>query len=77
MENQTVKVGATLQGVLPSVPGFSGAKWTTSNPAKAKVNTSGIITGVAEGTCTITGKSVKPFETDLVIINLTVEAAQP
>lgn len=72
-EDKTVKVKATVQANMPSVDGFSGAEWVSSDPSKATVNASGLITGVAEGSCTITGKFTSPYKTDAIIITLTVE----
>ena len=41
---------AVNEGVLSS----TGVTWTTSNAAKATVSASGLVTGVASGSCTIT-----------------------
>ena len=48
--------------------------WTTSDPAVAVVDENGVITGVAQGTCTITAASVQnPAVTDAVTVTVVGE----
>ncbi|MEE1066432.1 MAG: bacterial Ig-like domain-containing protein, partial [Acutalibacteraceae bacterium] len=48
----TTNVTATFE---PNEPEISAVEWTTSNNAIATVNSDGVVTGVAQGTATITG----------------------
>lgn len=52
--NRTAQLMAT---VLPSNAGDPSLTWSSSNNAVACVNSSGLITGVSAGTCTITARS--------------------
>lgn len=73
----TVKVGgATVQGEMPTAEGFSGAKWVSANPDKATVDqNTGVITAVAQGQATVTGKFTTPYETNAVVYTVTVQPA--
>lgn len=53
----TIRAGATTQlghTVSPSYATNQGVTWTSSNPAVATVNASGLVTGVAQGIANIT-----------------------
>ncbi|RTE10289.1 Ig-like domain-containing protein [Paenibacillus whitsoniae] len=49
----------------------SNMTWTSSNPAVAKVNAAGIVTGVAAGTATITVQTVDGGFTDTSVVTVT------
>lgn len=62
-ESQEIQVEGTLNGALPSVDGFSGQSWESTDPTKASVvEGTGIITGVAEGSCEIKGYFTTPYK---------------
>ncbi|EAE6686644.1 Ig domain-containing protein [Listeria monocytogenes] len=71
-----VKVGETstiTASVLP-VGASQEVTFTSSNPPKAKVNASGVVEGVAEGTANITVAS-KESPSINKVVQVTVEAA--
>lgn len=70
----SVKVGATQQltpTVAPSNATNKAVTYTTSDATKATVNASGLVTGVAEGTATITVKTTDGNKTDTSAITVT------
>lgn len=72
----TLKVGETstvTASVLP-VGASQEVTFTSSNPPKAKVNASGVVEGVAEGTANITVVS-KENPSISKVVQVTVEAA--
>ena len=48
----------------------NGVKWTTSNPAKATVSSSGVVTGVAAGSATITATYEATGNTDTTAVTV-------
>lgn len=77
-ENKTLKVDETFTGVMPSKAGFSGAKWVSDNGEFATVDqNSGLVTAIKHGSTNIRGKFTKPYETDGIIYNLTIQPKAP
>ena len=65
--------GQTQQITLtwtPTSPSNTGVTYTTSNAAKATVNSTGLITAVATGTATITATSDDGAFTDTVVVTI-------
>jgi hypothetical protein len=81
---QSIAVGATLQ--ITNTPrtagavdltGCAGSTWNSSNPAVATVNASGLVSGVAGGSTTITSTStVNGAVTAQLTVNVTGGATQ-
>lgn len=70
----SVKVGATQQltpTVAPSNATNKAVTYTTSDATKATVNASGLVTGVAVGSATITVKTTDGNKTDTSVITVT------
>jgi O-glycosyl hydrolase len=70
----TVGVGSTTQlsaTVAPSTATNKAVTWTSSNTAIATVNSSGVVTGVAVGTATITVKTTDGNKTATCAITVT------
>lgn len=77
-ENKTLKVDEKFTGVMPQKAGFSGAKWVSDNGTFAIVDqNSGLVTAKKHGTTNIRGKFTKPYETDGIIYNLTIQPKAP
>lgn len=75
-QQKTIKVNATFTGVLPPADGLSGALWETNAVGKAKVEANtGKVTGVAEGSATITGYYTKPEKIKGAEYTVTVQPA--
>lgn len=73
-QDKTIKVKGTFTGVLPKVDGLSGAVWETSAAGKASVvAATGKVTGVAEGSATITGYYTVPEKIKGAQYNVTVQ----
>ncbi|HCW3278510.1 TPA: Ig domain-containing protein [Listeria monocytogenes] len=72
----TVKVGETSTITASVLPAGASQEvtFTSSNPPKAKVNASGVVEGVAEGTANITVAS-KENPAINKVVQVTVEAA--
>ncbi|ACK41321.1 Ig-like domain-containing protein [Listeria monocytogenes] len=76
-ETITIKVGETVALTASVLPTNASQEvtFTSSNPPKAKVNASGVIEGMAEGTATITVAS-KEKTSIKKTVEVTVEAAE-
>ncbi|HBI6144464.1 TPA: Ig-like domain-containing protein [Listeria monocytogenes] len=76
-ETITIKVGGTVALTASVLPTNASQEvtFTSSNPPKAKVNASGVIEGMAEGTATITVAS-KEKTSIKKTVEVTVEAAE-
>ncbi|HDI3362117.1 TPA: Ig-like domain-containing protein [Listeria monocytogenes] len=76
-ETITIKVGETVTLTASVLPTNASQEvtFTSSNPPKAKVNASGVIEGMAEGTATITVAS-KEKTSIKKTVEVTVEAAE-
>lgn len=75
-QQKTIKVNGTFTGVLPQVDGLSGAQWESNAAGKAKVEANtGKVTGVAEGSATITGYYTKPEKIKGAEYTVTVQPA--
>ncbi|EAE8289624.1 TPA: Ig-like domain-containing protein [Listeria monocytogenes] len=76
-ETITIKVGETVALTASVLPTNASQEvtFTSSNPPKAKVNASGVIEGMAEGTVTITVAS-KEKTSIKKTVEVTVEAAE-
>ncbi|EKZ3785353.1 Ig-like domain-containing protein [Listeria monocytogenes] len=72
----TVKAGETFTINASVLPAGANQEvtFTSSNPPKAKVNASGVVEGVAEGTANITVAS-KENPSISKVVQVTVEAA--
>ncbi|WAX22491.1 hypothetical protein HS5_13 [Listeria phage HS5] len=75
-ETITIKVGETVTLTTSVLPANASQEvtFTSSNPPKAKVNASGVVEGVAEGTANITVAS-KENPAINKVVQVTVEAA--
>ncbi|SFT18553.1 Ig-like domain-containing protein, partial [Sphingobacterium wenxiniae] len=62
----TICAGSTTQLTGSGTPATSGA-WTSSNPSVATVNNSGLVTGVSDGTATITYKNANGCTANVVV----------
>lgn len=74
----TLSTNNTLQltkEVLPSDTTVQTVTYASSDPTKATVNGSGLVTGVAAGTTTITVTSTSGSKTDTSVITVVVTAA--
>ncbi len=70
----TIAVSATSQltkQILPSDATVQTVTYASSNPAKATVNSSGLVTGVAAGTATITVTTTSGAKTDTCVVTVT------
>lgn len=70
----SINVGATQQltpTVAPSNATNKAVTYTTSDATKATVNASGLVTGVAVGSATITVKTTDGNKTDTSVITVT------
>ncbi|HAC5673554.1 TPA_asm: hypothetical protein GZX19_10175 [Listeria monocytogenes] len=76
-ETITIKLGETVTLTASVLPTSASQEvtFTSSNPPKAKVNASGVIEGMAEGTATITVAS-KEKTSIKKTVEVTVEAAE-
>ncbi|EAG3228367.1 hypothetical protein B6L06_12675 [Listeria monocytogenes] len=76
-ETITIKVGETVALTASVLPTNASQEvtFTSSNPPKAKVNASGVVEGMAEGTATITVAS-KEKTSIKKTVEVTVEAAE-
>ncbi|HAA3039811.1 TPA: Ig-like domain-containing protein [Listeria monocytogenes] len=76
-ETITIKVGETVALTASVLPTNASQEvtFTSSNPPKTKVNASGVIEGMAEGTATITVAS-KEKTSIKKTVEVTVEAAE-
>lgn len=75
-ETASVVIGATQQltaTVLPADAAIKTVKYVSSDPTKATVNASGLVTGVAAGTTTITVTTDSGNKTDTSVITVTAE----
>lgn len=73
----SVEVGATVQvtgTVAPANATNKAVSYESSDTTKATVNETGLVTGVAEGTATITVKTADGNKTDTSTITVTVPA---
>ncbi len=66
--------GAICVGSLSSLTPSSGGTWTSSNPAIASINSSGIVTGLSQGQATFTYTSVSTGCVSLVSTPITVRS---
>jgi uncharacterized protein YjdB len=74
-ETATINVGDTQQltvTVLPADATNRNITWTSNNPAVARVDANGLVTGVAAGTATITVTTVDGGFTDTSVITVVV-----
>lgn len=70
----SLAVSATSQltkQVLPSDATVQTVTYASSNPAKATVNSTGLVTGVAAGTTTITVTTTSGAKTDTCVVTVT------
>lgn len=74
-ESKSIAVGGTFNGALPANTVFTGAEWESSDIEKATVSADGIVTGIAAGTCTVTGYYKLPYKTAGIVYDVTVTAA--
>ena len=73
-ETHTIKQGLLLQGHMPENTKFSGAEWSVkSGEGIVTVNQNGAIEGKKVGNAVVVGKYTKPYKTDAIIYNITVE----
>lgn len=70
----SIEVGATQQltpTIAPAGASNKAVTYTSSDATKASVNSSGLVTGVAAGTATITVKTTDGSKTDTSVITVT------
>lgn len=76
-ETATVEVEGTLNLVATTVPADAVVTWTSNDDEKATVSNLGVVTGVAEGTATITASITVDGQTytDTCIVTVNVASA--
>lgn len=73
-EDHVVKQGLSLQGFMPINNKFSGAEWSVkSGGENVSVNQNGVIEGKKVGKGVVVGKYTKPYKTEAIIYNITVD----